>query len=152
MVIVDTAVWANAVRQQRGREARERLDLLWYRARERHEEIGGDVPAGAGARVDGHRFGAVQDTALGRGDGERAVGTGVGGHRRREDALERVRSVGGGVAERAVGPAPRGLRRRALEVDGDRVALDDDLDGNALGRAHAVEARPEQVPLRGKRG
>src|SRR5438034_9632173 len=127
VVVVDAAVGSDAVCQQRGRKAREGLDLVRDRARQRHEDIGGDVPAGARARVDGHRFGAVHDAALGRDDRERAVGAGVGGHARGQNALERVRGVGGGVAEGAVRPTAQGLRRRAREVDGDRVAAHDDL-------------------------
>ena len=138
VVVVDAAVGSDAVCQQRGRKAREGLDLVRDRARQRHEDIGGDVPAGARARVDGHRFGAVHDAALGRDDRERAVGAGVGGHARGQNALERVRGVGGGVAEGAVRPTSQGLRRRAREVDGDRVAAHDDLDGQALRRPHAV--------------
>ena len=94
MVGVELAVAVAAIDVDGVGQAGGGLHLVGSGHGQRLEDVGGDIPTGAGAQIDAGGLVGVEDGALRQRDGERPVAAGIAAHARREDAFHRVGGEG----------------------------------------------------------
>ena len=121
MVGEHAAAGVAAVEVDQRRQPRERLHLVGNCAAERAEDGADEIPHAQPPQPHRGRARAVEQAALGRGNGERAIAAGGGANAGREHAFQREHGFGPRNRQRAVDAAASKLLRRAVVIDLDFV-------------------------------